>query len=328
MLRIYVFLFCAIVMSPGAWAACTLARGQPTQLAINAQTITITADAAIDTTTPIAQFDTPVTGSAIGYDDCIVGTEYGKRVVNLTGQDLSTRIYQTNIPGIGIKLLFSNGRAFGNFPSTSYTRPVPGTEGNGTLDLAAGSFFRVQFFKTGNIKLTDPAGNTIIPAGLLAYYYIVSDNPASYIINLTVGEMKLISTPTCTTDGTKTVDFNTVTPSLLKAGVTRDLGFSITCKSDYGSYAAKASMITNSPSSDGTYIRVLDATGNSDSLGIRITDGLNQLMNVNGTTTEDKNSTSQGPTEFTWKATLIPGKSATPAGGTFTAAAEILFDIQ
>ncbi|CAH6321183.1 fimbrial protein [Pantoea agglomerans] len=327
MLRIYVFLFCAIVMSPGAWAACTIARGQPTQLAINAQTITITADAAIDTTTPIAQFDTPATGSAIGYDACLAGTEYGKRVVNLTGQDSSTRIYPTNISGIGIKILFSNGRAFGNFPSTS-TLTFPNGETEGTLDLPAGSFFRVQLFKTGNIKLSDPTGNTIIPAGLLAYYYIVSDNPASYIINLTVGEMKLISTPTCATDGTKTVDFNTVTPSLLKAGVTRDLGFSITCKSDYGSYAAKASMITNSPSSDGTYIRVLDATGNSDSLGIRITDGLNQLMNVNGTTTEDKNSTSQGPTEFTWKATLIPGKSATPAGGTFTAAAEILFDIQ
>lgn len=327
MLRIYVFLLCAIVMSPGAWAACTLARGQATQLAIGAQTITIAADAAIDTATPIAQFDTPTTSSAIGYDSCLSGTEYGKRVVNLTGQDSSTRIYPTNISGIGIKILFSNGKAFGNFPSTS-TLAFANGEAEGTLDLPAGSFFRVQFFKTGNISLSDSTGDTIIPAGLLAYYYIVSDNPASYIVNLTISEIKLVSTPTCTADGAKTVDFNTVTPTLLSAGVSRDLSFSITCKSDYGSYATKASMTTSTPSSDGTYIRVLDSAGNSDRLSIRITDGLEQVMNVNGTTTEDKSSTSQGPTDFSWKATLIPGSNATPAAGTFSAAAEILFDIK
>ncbi|THB85841.1 fimbrial protein [Pantoea allii] len=325
MLRIYIVLLCAIFISPSAWAVCTLARGQPTTLAINSQLITISADAAIDKTTPIAQYDTPVLGSRIGYDLCLDGTEYGKRVIGLTGQDATTRIYQTNITGIGVKLLFSNGTAFGNFPSTS---KVSSPDMPTTLDMREGSFYRVQFFKTDELKLTDPAGDLILSPGLIAYNYLMSDNPSSYMLNLSVDDIKIISTPSCTADGAKTIDFNTVTPALLSAGVSRDLNFSITCKSDYGNYAAKASMTTTTPSSDGSFIRVKDAAGSEGKLGIRITDSSGQVMKIDGTTTEMKNSISQGPADFAWKAMLIASDVSRPAGGVFTAKAEIVFDIQ
>lgn len=328
MLRIAIALLSTMLISPGAWAVCTLARGQPTPLAIASQTITISADAAIDSATPVAQYDSPAVGSDIGYDNCVNGSEYGKRVLNLLGQDLSTRIYQTNISGIGVKLLFSNGTAFGNFPSTSYLN-FSGNETVGTLDIPGQSFYRIQFFKTGNLRLNNATGDTVLSPGQIAYNYLLNDNPANFTTNLTIGEIKVISTPSCTADNGKTVDFNTVTPTLLSAGVTRNLDFAIVCKSDYGTYSAKASMTTDTPSSDGSYIRVEDAAGNKDRLGIRITDGLNQLMKVDGSTSEQKSSiTSQGPAEFSWKATLIPGNTATPAGGTFTAKAEIVFDIQ
>jgi hypothetical protein len=124
MLRIATTL-CALALSPAASAVCTLARGAPTAVAIPSQVIRINADAAADTSTPIAQFDSNAAGQNIGYDACDVGTEYGKQVLYLTGQDATTRIYQTNIPGIGIKLLWNNGSAFGNFPSKSFiTFPV------------------------------------------------------------------------------------------------------------------------------------------------------------------------------------------------------------
>ncbi|MGD8163216.1 fimbrial protein [Pantoea sp. FN0307] len=338
MLRIAIALLSTILISPGAWAVCTLARGQPTPLAISSQVITLSADQEIDTSKEFAQYDSTVLGVGVGFDKCDVNTEYGKRAVNLFGQDPSTRIYQTNIPGIGVKLLFSNGEAFGNFPSTSYLKFSPVKDKNtgewvipttGMLDVGAGSFYRIQFFKTGRIRLNSPTGDTVLPAGLIGYNYIMSANPANFTVKLNIGGMKIVSTPACTTDNAKTIDFNTVTPTLLSAGVTRNMDFAIVCKSDYGTYSAKASIITDTPSSDGSYIRVEDAAGNKDRLRIRITNGNNQLMKVDGTTYEQKsNITSQGPAEFLWKATLIPGNTATPAGGIFTAKAEIVFDIQ
>lgn len=327
MLRIYIVLLCALLMSPGVRAACILASGQPTTLNISSQLITISADAPIDTSTPVAQYDSNVYGGTLKYDHCVTGDEYGKRVLNLSGQDTTTQIYQTNVPGLGIKLLASNGVAFGSFPQTAYVKFPPGSV-EGSFYYNAGFYYRIQFFKTGNLKLSNPAGDTIIPPGIIAYHYVQSDSPASYALNLNVGDIKIISTPSCTADSAKTVDFNTVTPTLLSAGVTRDLSFSIICKSDYGAYTAKASIIAATPSSDGSYIRVQDAAGNYNKLGIRITDGSSQVMKVNGSTNEEKSSTSNGPAEFAWKATLIAGNTATPAGGTFTAKAEIVFDIQ
>lgn len=328
MLRITVILFGMMLISNIATGTCPLAAGsQQTTLTIGTQLISISADAAIDTSTPVAQFDSTLNPAKVVYN-CDSGTEYGKRVINLTGQNSSTRIYPTNVSGLGVKLLYNNASDFGNFPSTSNVS-YPSGETTGVIDFPIGSFYRIQFFKTGNLTLRNPAGDAVLPSGVIAYNYFVSDNPASYGLQLNIGEISVISTPTCTADGAKTIDFNTVTPTLLSAGVNRDLNFSITCKSDYGSYAAKASIVADTPSSDGTYIRVKDADGNLNRLAIRITDGSSQVMKVDGTTAEDKSDiTSRGPADFTWKAMLVAGTTATPSGGTFNAKAEIVFDIK
>ncbi|KLG05257.1 fimbrial protein [Enterobacter cloacae subsp. cloacae] len=320
---------CALALSPAASAVCTLARGAPTAVTIPSQVIRINADAPADTSTPIAQFDSNSAGQNIGYDNCVTGTEYGKRAQNLVGQDATTRIYQTNIPGIGIKLLWNNGSAFGNFPSTALLTFPNGAQ-SGTFDYVAASFFRIQFFKTANnLRLSDPNGDTVLPAGDIAYNYLMTADPASFIMKLAIGDIKIMSTPTCDVDSAKTIDFNEVTPSLLSEGVTRNLDFKITCKSDYGTYSAKASMTTNTPSSDGSYIRVQDAGGNLDRLGIKITDGAGKAMKLDGSTSEQKSSiTSQGPAEFAWNATLFASGKTAPAGGTFNAKAEVVFDIQ
>lgn len=329
MLRISLIMLSALILSPSAEAVCTLARGAPTPLAIPSQVIHIAADAPVDTSTPIAQYDSPAAGRDIGYDECITGTEYGKRTLNLFGQNASTKIYQTNIPGIGIKLLASNGSAFGNFPSTSYLK-FPNGETIGTLDIPSQSYYRIQFFKTvDNLRLSNPLGDIVLPPGPIAYNYLMTADPASFTMNLTIGEMKVISTPTCTADNAKIINFNDVTPSLLSSGVTRNLDFAITCKSDYGSYSAKASIITGTPSSDASYIRVEDALGNKDRLGIRITNSSGKTMKVDGSTSEQKTGiTSQGPAEFSWNATLIATNKSAPAGGIFSARAEIVFDIK
>ncbi|MTD38245.1 fimbrial protein [Erwinia sp. CPCC 100877] len=329
MLRIITILLCALFTSPGTWAACARTSGQPTTLTIPSQIMTISADAPISTSEPFAQFDSPVAGTDIIFNPCTPGIEYGKRPLGLSGQDSSTRIYQTNLAGIGIKLLYSNGAAFGNFPSTS-SLTFPGGEKTGSVTIPGLSYYRIQFFKTGELHLSNPqTGDTILPGGDIAYNYMFTADPSSYTLKLNIGDMKIISTPACTVDGPKTVDFNNVTPTLLKSNVTRDLNFAIVCKSDYGIYSAKASMTTTTPSSDASYIRVKDAAGNMDRLGIRITDGSNQPIKVDGTSSESLNSiASQGPADFAWQATLIPGKTPNPAGGTFTAKAEIVFDIQ
>lgn len=331
LLRIVIALLATLWISPAARAVCTHKSGPPKQLAIGPQVLHIAADAPIDSEVPVAQYDTPTVGYKVAYEKCLEGTEYGKRTQNLSGQNPTTRIFPTNVPGIGVKLLFSNGEAFGNFPSTSYMQfpSEPENAIHALWDIPAQSFYRVQFFKTGNIRLNNPTGETVLPPGQIAYNYLMTDNPASFTVSLRIGEIKVVSTPSCTADTAKNIHFDTVTPSLLKAGVKRALNFSIVCKSDYGSYSAKASMTTNSPSADGNYIRVSDSLGNKDRMGIRITDGLDRLMKVDGTTSESKNSiTSQGPADFAWNATLIPGTTAIPAGGPFTASAEIVFDIQ
>lgn len=326
--RIFIVLFFTILLSPAVRAACTLASGQPTTLNIAAQLITLSADAPIDTSTPIAQYDSNTLGTEIKYITCLPTEEIGRRAFNLSGPDSSTYIYDTNISGIGIKITYYNGAAYGNIPMTT-TIPVPSGYPTASMSIPVGTYYRIQLFKTGNLSLSNTAGDIAVPSGLLAYYYLDSDSPSNAITSVYTGGISIISTPVCTVDGAKTINFNTVTPTLLSAGVERALDFAIVCQSDYGTYSATASMTTTTASSDASYIQVEDAAGNMDRLGIRITDSNGQAIKVDGSSSEVKNSiTSQSSADFTWKATLIAGNSASPTAGQFTAKAEIVFDIE
>ncbi len=334
MIRIYVFLFGMLLMASSIaedFPSCRMAEGEATTLSIPSQLIRVSADLLPGIETPIAQFDSNTVGQRIVYLDCPVGTEYGKQANGLTGPAPDTKIYQTNIPGIGIKILWNIGGRFGAFPSVSKMTPPPDEKDKNVVDFVypAGVYYRIQLFKMRELRLSSPAGDAVLPSGNIAYNYVISNNPASAALSLHIGELKIVSTPACTTDGAKTVNFNTVTPALLRAGITRDLDFAISCKSDYGNYSVKASMTTTTPSPDGGFILVKDASGNKDRLKIRITNSSGEVMKVNGTTSEVKNGvTSMGETKFNWKAMLIAGNEATPAGGSFTAKAEIIFDIQ
>lgn len=324
-------LILTLAMVTGAQATCTLTSGSPKVLTIGSQTIHVDADAPVSTSKSIAQYDTPTVGNNIVWELCDPLTPYGKRPLNLGSQDVATKIYPTDIPGVGVKLLFSNGSAFGNFPSDSFMKSTAMNPEEERLRFSIDgiSFYRVEFYKiSDNLLLSNPAGDQVLSAKDVGYHYMNFPDPESYILKLAVGEIKIVSTPACTTDGEKKIDFNDVTPALLKSGVERELNFSIVCKTDYGSYGSEASITTSTGSTNGEYIQVTDAEGNTDRLGIRIANSSGKILKVDGSESEQKmNISSQGATDYHWKATLISTGSA-PASGKFTARAEIVFDIK
>lgn len=332
MLRIFIATFFVFCISPASWAVCTLMEGQPTSLSVPSQIIKIAADAPISNTTPIAGaiYTTPTLGAKIKYNLCEINEAYGKSVNGLIVQDSGQKLFKTNIPGISIKPRFNNTAAYGNFPTISkmtFSADVPPEMR--AFSFEPGYFYQVEFYKTGPIKLSDPqTGDLVLGSGMIGYNWITSDSPANAALSLIIGDIRIISTPVCTVSGEKNINFDTVTPSQLKAGVIRPLDFSINCTSDYGTYSAKAAITTNMPSADASYIQAEDAAGNKDRLAIYITDSTNRAMKVDGSTSEQKSSVSEGAAEFNWSAKLLPGSSPSPTGGTLTAKAEIIFDIQ
>ena len=329
MLRIILFLIVQALLAEAAHALCQLApdSASPQTLTIAAQTIIIRADAPGDTTTPIASYDSSATAGTIRYINCSQGNVHGKDVTYLTGQDTSTKIYPTRLPGIGIKIKDYNGFAMSDLPSSGTIAEF------GSAAFAAGSFFRIEFYKTKEtLTLTQATGDELLPGGDLAYSYINSKDVAYYAKKLNTGVFKIISTPVCSTDNARTIDFGTVTPAIMKAGgVERNLDFSLSCKTDYGTWSAIAGIITTTPSSNGKYIKVTDAAKNSDALGIEIYDSTNRLLTVDGSTTEQSAATvSNASVQFNWKAKLIDTltRNARPQNGQFTARAEIVIQIK
>lgn len=304
--------------------------GGPWIANIPAALITIDASLPADTVNPIAQFDSPVQGYNQEYIDCHKGTPYGKSAYGLSGQDSSTRIYKTNIDGIGIKLLWNNGGAFGQYPSNQTYTPSDGAN-VGRFIYPSASFFRVQFFKTADsLMLTNPDGEQALPAGEIAYNWLVNNSPAQYTQQLNIGRITVISTPSCIYTPSQTVDFGTVTSNTLTTeGIQRPLPFEINCRTDYGYYSASATLTTSTPSSDNSYIKVMDAGGHDDRMGIKIRNAQGQEMKVDGSSSENiSNKASMIPAQFNWTAILIPTGSSHPTDGDFTARAEIILQLR
>ena len=311
-------------------AICTWETGYPAIQYVPSQVITIPADTPADSSTPIAAFDTPRLGHNIFYKLCPVGTLVGRNVIGLESYDAGNQTFKTNIPGIVIKPMWTNGLpGWGNFPSQTY---MPPTDDSGFVHFRFPdvSGYRVEFYKVADsLQLKNPAGDLVLPPGPIGYYYmIVSDDPNNFLSKLAINEIKLISTPVCTPDSAKTVDFGKVTAKMLEAGVSEKLDFSINCKSDYGSYSATAYITTDAPSYDYYNIMVKDARGYNGRLRITIKDSQNRPLRVNGTDGEQVTSTpSQNNTEFHWTAELKAAGLLQPSAGAFTAKAEIIFDI-
>ncbi|WP_105576181.1 fimbrial protein, partial [Cronobacter sakazakii] len=193
---------------------------------------------------------------------------------------------------------------------------------------SVGSYFRIELYKTQpTVSLKNPDGDILLPPGDIAYNWVLINNISHYAQKLNIGQILVVSTPACTFNNNKVVDFGLVTAADLTAGgIEKDLNFDITCQSDYGNYSATAAISTNTPSADNQYIKVKDSAGNSDRLGIEIKDSQGQLMLLDGSTREQlTNIVANTPASFHWKAHLKPTAGVLhPANGDFTAQAEII----
>lgn len=326
MTRNLIVLALGIVAIPDAMATCLLESGILKPQTIGSHQITLRADAPADASTPIASYDSDALGNILVYG-CDNGTEYGKDTLILSGQNTTTKIFDTEIPGIGVKLTWYNGSAWGQFPSSTN---IKWANDRGTMSISGASLFRAEFYKmTDNVSLNNKGGDIVLSPNLYAYNYFNSNGISNAYTTLNIGPITIVSTPVCTVDSPKIVDFNQVTPNALKAEVQRDLNFFINCKTDYGTYAAKAMMTAQDVSTDASYIKVTDAGNNKDRLGIRITDGNSQAVKLDGDTGEQKLSVASGANaQFNWKATLFSTSTEAPVVGQFNAKAEIVFNIE
>ncbi|HHL2561232.1 TPA: fimbrial protein [Yersinia enterocolitica] len=301
----------------------------PTTMNIPGMILTIDADAPADTSKFIAEANSAAQGVRVTYVGCAIGNLYGKNVAALLGNDLGNGLYATNIDGIAIKPLWNNGGnpAYGVF-NTSAGMTFDTDIGRWTYGV--NSYFRIELYKTKEtLSLTNTSGQLVLPAGTAAYNWVNSNSVTNFAQKLDIGQITIISTPSCTFDGTKIVDFGLVTSGKLSNGVERDLDFDITCKTDYGQYSATAAITTQTPTADGNYIKVKDKDGQDDRMRIKISDSSGKLLALNGSDREQKlNIASATPAEFKWKATLEPvSATAKPANGNFSAAAEIILQV-
>lgn len=318
-----------LVFSMSSQAACTLKRGSQTTITLPSTTIRIAADAPSSVDQPFYRVDSNSLSQVIGYDDCYAGTEYGRALTYLAGKEIANQIYPTNIPGIGVKVLWTATNVnFVGFPKTQAI-VFPNGEAKGTFDFPLKSAYRLEFYKLKDQLVLSRSTNQLLPTGIIAYNYLFSPTPANYIMQLSLGNFTLESEPSCTLDSSKTIRFDQVTRSDLVQGIPRDLAFKINCRSDYQTFNARASITTKTPNSDNRAIKVTDAAGNNDTLLIRIVDSQQRSLSVNGLDYEERAAVTQrGDAEFTWQAILNHGAKGPPAAGPFSAYAEIQFTIE
>lgn len=330
-ITIMIAVLCSLAMK--AHADCDLSPttgGGPWIANIPAAIITVDASQPADTVNPIAQYDSPTQGYGQTYLHCQKGTPYGKAAYGLYGMDAATNIFKTNVDGIGVKMWWSNGSSMGVIPKDSTYTPS-GQKTEGDFMYPENSFFRVQFFKTSDsLTLINTEGDLVLPAGEIAYNWIKVNSPSAYTQQLNIGRILIVSTPSCRYSADQTIDFGTVTSNTLTSnGIQRPLAFNINCRTDYGYYSASATLTTLTPSSDSSYIKVMDAGGKDDRMGIKIRNAKGQDMKVDGSSSESiSNKASTVPAEFNWTAILIPTGSTPPTDGDFTAKAEIVLQLR
>lgn len=305
----------------------------PHTFTIPDMTIEIDADAPADTTKSVAFKDTAPQGYSVRFDQCRNGDAYGKSSMNLSNQGASF-IYPSNIPGIGVKILWNNGTAFSNGQFPTQGTMDFGEGGLGTWVYPASSYYRIEVYKTSETLNLNPLGqNIILTPNNYAYNWVTSNAIANAGQILSINTMTLHSTPSCSFENSKIVDFGTVTGDMLNAGsqVEKALDFSITCRTDYGTYSTTASLSSEAASADASYINVTDSSGAKDTLVIKVEDSTGKWLKLDGSNSETlSNIVSNVPTAFHWKATLLspPGVQKHPAEGRFTAHAEILLQVK
>lgn len=297
----------------------------PTTLTIPSYTFYIDADAQVDTNKPINKVMSDKQPMRISYHNCDGNENYGKSILPpLTPRGIRQELFETSIPGIKVRPLWNNasGSASGKFESVS-TIPVSIQK---RFDYPANSYFELEFVKTANhLSLTNPAGDLVLPSGIIAYNWLNSDSPTNFGQRLLIGEIRVISTPVCRINAPNEVDFNTVTVNNLSQGVRRPLNFSINCATDYNTYSVQARLNAKLTTQDG-FIRVTDKAGHTDRMKIRIDNAVGRQLAVDGSDGQSIiNLASNVSANFNWQATLLPGSSSEhPENGAFSATAEIV----
>lgn len=301
----------------------------PKTFTLPAQTIFIDADAPNDTTKAIATYDTSTQGTDVSFHNCTTADIYGKDTSLTTTQNPQTKLFPTSITGISMKVLWNNGAAFGDFPSQGNMS----WENSSTLGrwvYPGASYFRVQFFKTADtLDLSSHDGDQVIPAEAVAYTW--ATNSRTVVQSLNIGQIEVVSTPSCSYESSKTVDFNTVSSrTLTSGGIDRNLNFNILCKTDYGNYSATASLSSDNKTDDNNYIKVSDANGSNDVLAIKISDSSGNIIKTDGSSSETIDNVKSGSSaDFKWIATLVSlSGSKKPANGNFSSNAEITLQVK
>ncbi|WP_455814275.1 fimbrial protein [Pseudomonas graminis] len=326
-----ILMACCALVSSVVQAECTIFisaeenAGHPTTLDIPSELLKISADLPVDTSTPFITLTSSTSAHAVNYINCADSDRYGSSVINPSVP--VNKMYPTNIEGIGIKVRRDNAAGSSTF------LPYSGGATAGSpsrLIFRQQSFYLVDFFKTAEtVKLIPDQVNTVLYGGDLAYTWVLNDSIASYAQKLIIGNITVVSTPACTFESSKSIDFNTVTPSMADSGVERPLNFEMNCRTDYGQYSVLASIIANARTSDSKYIAVTDAGGNTDRLRIEIKDDQDENVAVDGTISKKVTSTNKVPAQFKWTATLssFGVTSKRPTDGKFDARAEIVLQV-
>lgn len=325
-----ILMACCALVSTALQAECTLDtsgeadRGPPVTFILPAQVLSISADKPVDTSMPFATLVSPLAGHAVTYINCTPGIAYGGMPIGLPTPG-GNNMYPTNIHGVNMKIRWDNGSVKKDIP---YSALLP-------LQLSrivypAKSYFVVEFFKTAEVlRLIPNKENVVFDGGDSAYNFVGVNAISNYAQKLNIGRITLNSTPACTFESTKNIDFNTVTPTLADSGVERPLDFEMNCRTDYGKYSVLASVIADARTTDGKYITVTDAGGNKDRLRIEIRDHEGADIAVDGSSLRKVISNDKVPAQFKWTATLSSlGKTGKrPTGGKFDASAEIVLQV-
>ena len=296
-------------------------------------TLKIDADTAADMSVPFYIAETPVLGKKISWINCVHGIKAGRNVFYLTDFDPQNNSYATAVPGIRVRPAFSNGVAYGYFPREQEAPCNAGDpQGMCRLNVPEQSRFKLEFYKSSaKLQLADISGATVLSAGDLLYYWVEYETPANQTLKLYINDIKIVSTPVCNVSETINIDYGHVTSrTLTTEGIEKPLDFYINCKTDYGTYSASAHINTDTPSSDSKYIKVQDASGSINALGIKIQDskGKELLLNRADSFEIKSNTASGSQAKFNWKAILFPVMPGVrPVSGAFKAQAQITFTI-
>nr|WP_314267938.1 fimbrial protein [uncultured Moellerella sp.] len=299
-----------------------------------ADMIRINADEPISLDRPIYTVRSSTVGSPYGYECKDLSTLQSRVLSPVRASwrevDAQRKIYTTDIPGIGVRPRSYNGVGYGQVPAGPVlARPddnpnkVPFA-----FWIPASMHYVLEFYKIGDLDLSSnsyPNSKVVIRSGSVANTNLSTFSYLEFI----AGEVTIISTPVCKVDSkVHNIDFNTVTPDILAAGVERNLNFQLICKTDYGSYSAVASINAAKRTIDGQYINVEDSNNQISHMGIQIRDKNNRVITVDGNTTETiSNIPRNGVANFEWKARLtkLPN-GVRPAKGRFNAQAIITLD--